>query len=136
MKNSITYYIHYVNAPDVREFIDLIRAATSEESQIVKNQISLYSIKPYIVLNFTDTNVEVIYYKGSIGNDTPCKDVSFGLDYDDFETSELFGRTIKDVLEGGLINLHFPNTPKYVLEYDYDIGEDTLKVGICHPLPF
>ena len=78
----------------------------------------------------------VIYYKGSIGNDEPCKNVSFGLDYDDFETSEMFGRTIKDVLEGGLLNLHFPDSPRSVLEYDYDIGEDTLKIGICHPLPF
>ena len=136
MKNSITYYIHYKNVPDVREFIKEIRAAMSDENQIVQNQLSLYSVKPYIVLNFTDTNVEVIYYKGTIGNDTPCNDIKFGLDYDDFETSEMFGRTIKDVLEGGLLNLHFPNSPKSVLEYDYDIGEDTLKIGICHPLPF
>ena len=57
MNNTVTYYIHYKNVPDVREFIDLIREATSDENQIVKNQISLYSIKPYIVLNFTDTNV-------------------------------------------------------------------------------
>lgn len=136
MKNSITYYIHYKNVPDVREFIKEIRAAMSDENQIVQNQLSLYSVKPYIVLNFTDTNVEVKYYKGTIGNDTPCNDIKFGLDYDDFETSEMFGRTIKDVLEGGLLNLHFPNSPKSVLEYDYDIGEDTLKIGICHPLPF
>jgi hypothetical protein len=136
MKNSITYYIHYKNVPDVRDFINEIRAATSDENQIVQNQLSLYSVKPYIVLNFTDINVEVIYYKGSIGNDEPCNDVKFGLDYDDFETSEMFGRTIMDVLEGGLLNLHFPDSPRSVLEYDYDIGEDTLKVGICHPLPF
>lgn len=136
MKNSITYYIHYKNVPDVRDFINEIRAAVSDENQIVQNQLSLYSVKPYIVLNFTDTNVEVKYYKGHIGNDTPCNDVSFGLDYRDFETSEMFGRTIKDVLDGGLLNLHFPNSPKSVLEYDYDIGENTLKISICHPLPF
>jgi GDPmannose 4,6-dehydratase len=51
-------------------------------------------------------------------------------------TSEMFGKTIMDVLEGGLLNLHFPDSPRSVLEYDYDIGEDTLKIGICHPLPF
>jgi hypothetical protein len=137
MKNTTTYYIHYQNVPDVRELIKLIREATSEENQIVRNQLSLYNLKPNISLHFTDENLQIIYSKGSIGTNTnTCKDVSVSLDYDDFESSELFGRTIRDLLDGGLLSLHFPNSPRSVLEFNYDFGENTLKIGICHPLPF
>jgi hypothetical protein len=137
MEESVKYYIHYENVKGVRELISLIRAAISKNSQIVKNHTSLYHLPPKIDLIFTDTSVQIVYSKSSISSyNEECKDFSFLFDYDDFEDSQMFGRTIKQVLRSGILATRFPNIPPQDLDFVYDFGEDTLKVSICNPLPF
>jgi hypothetical protein len=136
-KEQIIYYLHYSNIPDIKDFIKEIRAAVSKENQIVRNQMSLYHLPPLIELNFTDTSLEIKYSKGNIptGNET-CKDVSFAFDYEDFEDSEIFGRTVKQVLRSGVLSINFPNIPISDLNFNYEFGETELKVSVCNPLPF
>ncbi len=137
MEESVKYFIHYENVKDVREFVSLIRAAISKNIQIVKNHISLYHLPPKIDLNFTDSSVQISYSKSSISSfNDECKGITFLFDYDDFENSQMFGRTIKQVLRSGILGTNFPNVPTDDLSFSYDFGEDTLKVSICNPLPF
>jgi hypothetical protein len=136
-KEQITFPIFYDKHPFVNDFVEEIRAAISKENQIVKNQMALYHLPPKIELVFTDTNLEIRYSKGSIPiGAEPCKDVSFGFDYEDFENSELFGRTIKQVLRSGILGINFPNIPSQDLDFNYEFGKDSLKVSVCHHLPF
>jgi hypothetical protein len=137
MEESVKYYIHYENVKGVSEFVSLIRAAISKNSQIVKNHTSLYHLQPKIDLNFTDSSVQITYSKSSISSlNDECKGITFLFDYDDFENSQMFGRTIKQVLRSGILGTNFPNVPTDDLSFSYDFGEDTLKVSICNPLPF
>jgi hypothetical protein len=137
MEESVKYYIHYENVKGIRELVSLIRAAISKNSQIVKNHTSLYHLPPKIDLNFTDSSVQITYSKSSISSfNSECKGITFLFDYDDFEDSEIFGRTIKQVLRSGVLSTNFPNVPTDDLSFSYDFGEETLKVSICNPLPF
>jgi hypothetical protein len=137
MSNSITHYLHYKNIPDVRDFISEIRAAISKDNPIVKNQMSLYHFPPKIDLNFNDSNLQVIYSKGTLTSENePCKDFSFLFDYEDFKDSEMLGRTIKQVLRSGILGINFPNIPTLELDFKYEFGADNMKVSVCHNLPF
>lgn len=137
MSTEIINYVFYKDYPDVRDFISELRAASSKNNQIVKNQISLYNFPPDVEFNFTDNGVEVVYKKGNLSSSgEECTDLSFLIEYDDFKNSELFGRTIRQVLRSGVLNLNFPKIPIQELDYNYDFGEDSVKISVCHLLPF
>ena len=137
MSTEIINYVFYKDYPDVRDFISELRAASSKNNQIVKNQISLYNFPPDVEFNFTDNGAEVVYKKGNLSSSgEECTDLSFLIEYDDFKNSELFGRTIRQVLRSGVLNLNFPKIPIQELDYNYDFGEDSVKISVCHLLPF
>jgi hypothetical protein len=133
----LTKYVHYKNFPDVRELAKELKDSISVTNTLIKNYTLTNGFLPKVKLIFGDENVQITYDDGQEMDMTTCNDYILGLDYDDFKDSKQFGETIKGILKpGGFLKLQFPKIPVRELDFFYVFGEDTLKIGVCHNLPF